>query len=184
MWIIIIFLTSSVTIGEFLLSLFFIEWWYGGHDDDAHKHLSVSVPGTWLVVCIAGVFDLLGEQRKTVLDPQQMWLKRNDFSCLTRAKIHTPSLGWIQGIQHQEQKVKETCQQILRSFSFRSPRWQQSLGKPFLGILWRPFCQFTDRAADGIHLFCWWYFDLFISYRWYQALISGRSSKHGSTFWG
>ena len=63
--------------------------------------------GTWLVVCIAEVFDLLGEQRKTVLDPQQMWPKRNDFNCLARVKIHTPSLGQIQGSQHQEQKVKK-----------------------------------------------------------------------------
>ena len=67
--------------------------------------------GTWLVVCLAGVFDLLGEQRKMVLDPQQMWPKRNGFNCLARAKIHTPSLGWIQGIQPGAES-KETCQQI------------------------------------------------------------------------
>lgn len=108
--------------------------------------------GTWLVVCIAGVFDSLGEQRKTVLDPQQMWPKRNSFNCLARAKIHTPSLGWIQGIQHQEQKVKKHASRpevkLLLSLSTLA-------AEPWQALPWNSLeasASSTDRAADGIHL--------------------------------
>ena len=39
------------------------------------------------------------------------------------------------------------------SFSSRSPRWQQSLGKPFLGILWRPLpVQLTGQQMAYTYL--------------------------------
>lgn len=72
---------------------------------------------------------------------------------------------------------------LVWSFSSHYLGRRQSLGKHFLGFS-GGLCQFNWRGSRWHTLLCWWYFDLFISYRWYHALISGRSPKCRSTFWG
>lgn len=100
----------------------------------------------------SGSFRLAGGTEKNSPDPHQMWPKRNDFNCLARADVHTPSLGWIQGIQHQEQRVKKhasrSCTKLLLSLS-------RLAAEPWQALPWNSpesSASSIDRAADGTHL--------------------------------
>lgn len=98
-------------------------------------------------------FQLAGRAEKNSPGPQQMWPKRNHFNCLARVKIHTPSLGWIQGIQHRERGVKKnasrSCMKLLLALSrLAAEPWQH-----FLGILRRPLpVQLTGQQMAHTYL--------------------------------